>query len=49
MTIAIPTEPVGSIPRPRELIDAIARAGSGNSPALEPLYEAATRDTIEKF
>ena len=49
MPTHIPTEPVGSIPRPRELIDAIARAGSGNSPALEPLYEAATRDTIEKF
>jgi 5-methyltetrahydropteroyltriglutamate--homocysteine methyltransferase len=40
---------VGSIPRPRELIDAIARAGTGTSPALEPFYEAATRDTIEQF
>ena len=49
MSIKIPTEPVGSIPRPRELIDAIARAGNGNSPSLEPLYEAATRDTIAKF
>jgi 5-methyltetrahydropteroyltriglutamate--homocysteine methyltransferase len=49
MTVKIPTEPVGSIPRPRELIDAIARAGSGTSPALEPFYEAATRDTIEQF
>ncbi len=45
----IPTEPVGSIPRPLELIDAIRRAGSGNDPGLEPLYLQATRDTIAQF
>lgn len=49
MKATIPTEPVGSIPRPLALIDAIARAGSGIDPALEPLYLAATRDTICEF
>jgi 5-methyltetrahydropteroyltriglutamate--homocysteine methyltransferase len=44
----IPTEPIGSIPRPPWLIEAIAR-GDGTDPALEPLYEEAVRDTIEKF
>jgi 5-methyltetrahydropteroyltriglutamate--homocysteine methyltransferase len=49
MTTTIPTEPVGSIPRPRALIDAIQRIGSGTDPALEPLYVDATRDTIAEF
>jgi 5-methyltetrahydropteroyltriglutamate--homocysteine methyltransferase len=44
----IPTEPIGSIPRPLSLIQALA-ARDGNDPALEPLYEEAIRDTIEKF
>ncbi|MEX2169061.1 MAG: cobalamin-independent methionine synthase II family protein [Pirellulales bacterium] len=46
--MSIPTEPIGSIPRPRALIEAIA-AGDGNDPALDPLYEAAIKDTIERF
>jgi 5-methyltetrahydropteroyltriglutamate--homocysteine methyltransferase len=46
--ITIPTEPIGSIPRPLELIDAIAAAGAEN-PALEPLYDDAIRDTIKRF
>ncbi len=45
----IPTEPIGSIPRPRALIDAIARYGSGMDPRLEPLYDDAMRDTIAQF
>lgn len=45
----IPTEPVGSIPRPRSLIDAIAAVGDGTDPALDPLYEQAIRDTIVQF
>jgi 5-methyltetrahydropteroyltriglutamate--homocysteine methyltransferase len=49
MTVRIPTEPVGSIPRPLQLIEAIQRAGSGNHPELEPLYLEATRDTIAQF
>jgi 5-methyltetrahydropteroyltriglutamate--homocysteine methyltransferase len=44
----IPTEPIGSIPRPIELIDAIARCGGGD-PSLEPLYDRAIRDTIMEF
>src|SRR5690348_17315475 len=49
MTTTIPTEPIGSIPRPRALMDAIARAGSGTDPALEPAYLDATRDTITEL
>ncbi len=44
----IPTEPIGSIPRPLRLIEAVA-ATTGNDPALEPLYEEAIRDTIARF
>jgi 5-methyltetrahydropteroyltriglutamate--homocysteine methyltransferase len=44
----IPTEPVGSIPRPLALIEAVERHGN-EDPALEPLYDSAVRDTIEKF
>jgi 5-methyltetrahydropteroyltriglutamate--homocysteine methyltransferase len=44
----IPTEPIGSIPRPLRLIEALATRSS-DDPALEPLYEEATRDTIERF
>src|SRR4029434_3879486 len=46
--MTIPTEPIGSIPRPLALIEAIAARG-GSDPALEPLYDAAIRDTIERF
>ncbi len=45
----LPTEPVGSIPRPVELIEAIAEAGDYADPRLEPLYESAIRDTIKEF
>src|SRR5664279_2789993 len=44
----LPTEPIGSIPRPPALLDALATT-DGSDPALEPLYEAAIRDTIERF
>jgi 5-methyltetrahydropteroyltriglutamate--homocysteine methyltransferase len=47
--LQIPTEPIGSIPRPLALIEAIAAAGDGTAPALEPLYEDATRETIASF
>jgi 5-methyltetrahydropteroyltriglutamate--homocysteine methyltransferase len=48
--MAIPTEPIGSIPRPLHLLEAIAATdGDGADPRLEPLYEAAVRDTIERF
>ena len=45
----IPTEPIGSIPRPASLLQAIERAGSDEHPSLSPLYEAAVRDTVAKF
>jgi len=45
----IPTEPIGSIPRPLSLLDAIAAAGDGSDPKLEGLYEEAIRNTIECF
>jgi 5-methyltetrahydropteroyltriglutamate--homocysteine methyltransferase len=45
----IPTEPIGSIPRPVKLIKAIAEAKSFEDPSLDPLYEEAIRDTIEQF
>jgi 5-methyltetrahydropteroyltriglutamate--homocysteine methyltransferase len=44
----IPTEPIGSIPRPLDLIESVA-AGSISDPNLDPLYEAAVQDTIERF
>jgi 5-methyltetrahydropteroyltriglutamate--homocysteine methyltransferase len=47
----IPTEPIGSIPRPQALIDGM---GAVNAGAISPeefrqLQEAALRDTIERF
>ena len=47
--MTIPTEPIGSIPRPVELLRAIGSVGNGTDPSLDPLYEAAVRDTIEQF
>ena len=44
----IPTEPIGSIPRPLRLIAAFTSM-DGADPALEPLYDDAVRDTIERF
>jgi 5-methyltetrahydropteroyltriglutamate--homocysteine methyltransferase len=44
----IPTEPIGSIPRPLRLIEAVA-ATNGRDPALDALYDDAIRDTIERF
>jgi 5-methyltetrahydropteroyltriglutamate--homocysteine methyltransferase len=46
--ISIPTEPIGSIPRPLDLIERVAK-GDSEDPDLAPLYEAAIRDTIERF
>ena len=46
----IPTEPIGSIPRPPALIDAVARnGGEASDPALDPLFEDAIRDTVARF
>jgi len=46
--VTIPTEPIGSIPRPHGLIEAVARNGN-DAPCLDPLYDEAIRDTIERF
>ena len=43
----LPTEPIGSIPRPRSLIQALA--ANPEDPALDALYDAAVRDTIAQF
>ena len=48
MSVSIPTEPIGSIPRPLRLLEAIAATG-GIDPALDPLYEEAIADTIRRF
>jgi 5-methyltetrahydropteroyltriglutamate--homocysteine methyltransferase len=45
----IPTEPIGSIPRPIKLIEAIGATGNFEDPKLDSLYEEAIRDTIEQF
>lgn len=47
----IPTEPIGSIPRPQELINGMAAFGRGEISAdgLSELQDRALRDTIERF
>ena len=44
----IPTEPIGSIPRPSELIAAMADPATTAS-HLEALFDRALKDTIERF
>ncbi len=44
----IPTEPIGSIPRPLKLIAAL-KTMDGADPRLDPLYDEAIRDTIAAF
>ncbi len=44
----LPTEPIGSIPRPPALIAALA-ASRGVSHDLSALYDEAIRDTIAEF
>ncbi len=44
----IPTEPIGSIPRPPRLLEALQTTDSDH-PSLEPLYEEAVKDTIARF
>ncbi|HUF17017.1 MAG TPA: cobalamin-independent methionine synthase II family protein [Thermoanaerobaculia bacterium] len=46
--VTIPTEPIGSIPRPLDLIEAVAD-GQADDPELDALYDAAIRDTIARF
>ena len=46
--MTIPTEPVGSVPRPRYLLDALAGAATDPA-ALEAAYDRAVRETVESF
>jgi 5-methyltetrahydropteroyltriglutamate--homocysteine methyltransferase len=49
--MSIPTEPIGSIPRPPELLRAMEEHAVGRVSAevLERAYEDAVRDTLERF
>jgi 5-methyltetrahydropteroyltriglutamate--homocysteine methyltransferase len=49
--MAIPTEPIGSIPRPQALLEGAEayNAGRISKKELGSLYEQALRDTIERF
>lgn len=46
--MTIPTEPIGSIPRPPRLIEEVARRGEPD-PSLEPMYKKAVEDTVRAF
>ena len=47
--MSIPTEPIGSIPRPARLLAAAAVCADYADPRLGPRYDAAVRDTIERL
>ena len=49
--MTLPTEPIGSIPRPAALIEGMQAAAAGKIDAakLEALFEDAVRDTIRRF
>lgn len=49
--MTIPTESIGSIPRPKALIDGVQAFNSGHlsQQALDELYDAALRDTIQQL
>ncbi len=49
--MTLPTEPIGSIPRPRALIDGMQAAAAGQIPQekLDALFDDAVRDTLRRF
>jgi 5-methyltetrahydropteroyltriglutamate--homocysteine methyltransferase len=49
--MVLPTEPIGSIPRPAALIAGLQkfRAGRSSQQELDALYDSAIRDTIQRF
>jgi 5-methyltetrahydropteroyltriglutamate--homocysteine methyltransferase len=49
--VALPTEPIGSIPRPQALLDGMEAAAAGRLSAdgLEGLFDDAVRDTLRRF
>ncbi len=46
--MTIPTGPIGSIPRPLQLIEAV-KASDSEDPKLNSLFDAAIRETVERF
>lgn len=46
--MSIPTEPIGSIPRPAALIEAVSTRDHMD-PALDTLYDEAIEDTVKRF
>jgi 5-methyltetrahydropteroyltriglutamate--homocysteine methyltransferase len=46
--MTLPTEPIGSIPRPAQLLEALARHDA-EDPALEALYQDSIQDTLRRF
>jgi 5-methyltetrahydropteroyltriglutamate--homocysteine methyltransferase len=49
--MTLPTEPIGSIPRPKELQDGMAAAAAGriSQDELDALFDDAVRDTLRRF
>jgi 5-methyltetrahydropteroyltriglutamate--homocysteine methyltransferase len=49
--VGLPTEPIGSVPRPQELLDGIAgfEAGRVGRDELDALYDDAVRDTVARL
>lgn len=49
--MTLPTEPIGSVPRPQALIDGMQAAAEGriSAEALDALYDDAVRDTLRRF
>jgi 5-methyltetrahydropteroyltriglutamate--homocysteine methyltransferase len=49
--MSIPTEPIGSLPRPAELLEGLEQFKTGriSKRKLDGLYERALRDTIKRF
>lgn len=48
MGLIIPTEPIGSIPRPLKLVEALNASGNAH-PDIEALYEDAVRETVAQM
>jgi 5-methyltetrahydropteroyltriglutamate--homocysteine methyltransferase len=49
--MTLPTEPIGSIPRPKVLQDGMAAAAAGtiSTDQLEALFDDAVADTLRRF
>jgi methionine synthase II (cobalamin-independent) len=50
-TVTLPTEPIGSIPRPKYLLDGFSALAAGrlDQAGLDKLYDRALRETITRF